>query len=252
MPPVAVVTGASRGIGFDIARGLGREGREVVLVARDPGRLSAAVGDLRAEGIVASFEAANLAVPEETNRLAERLLARWPTIQVLVNNAGVSGYRRVVELEDSAWNELLETNLSTIFRLTRALAPSLCSSGAGAIVNVGSVAGLRAIEGLAAYCTAKAGVHTLTQALALELAPCGVRVNAVAPGFIRTDLFEHVNPPALQRELGEAHPIGRVGTGAEVAAVVTFLCSASASFVTGAVIPVDGGLTAKLAVPPLL
>jgi NAD(P)-dependent dehydrogenase (short-subunit alcohol dehydrogenase family) len=118
-------------------------------------------------------------------------------------------------------------------------------------VNVGSVFGIRAVPGSLAYVASKSALHAITRALALEYGPAGIRVNAVAPGFIRTDMFERSHPPERQTALARSHPPGRVGLPSEVASVVSFLCSPDSAFVSGAVIPVDGGLSARLAIPDI-
>lgn len=249
---VAVVTGASRSIGFAVARVLGREGARVVLVARDPDRLRRAAEALAAEGIGAEPWPCDLADRRAVNELAPSLRERFPAIQALVNNAGIAELRTVAETDDDYWDRVIEVNLSAAFVLVRGLADALVASGSGAVVSISSVMGIATAAGLAPYSASKAGLQHLTKTLAVELGPLGVRVNAVAPGFVRTDMFEEHHPPARQEALGRAHPLRRVGTVEEVAAVVAFLLSDRASFVSGVTLPVDGGLTCQLAIPTLL
>jgi 3-oxoacyl-[acyl-carrier protein] reductase len=249
---VVVVTGGSRGIGYAIAEALGAERALVVLVARDTARLADAAGSLREAGVEAETRACDLRDRAATSALAAALAADFPEIQALVNNAGIGEIRRLEDTADESWDRTIEINLSAAFALSRGLVQPLERSGAGAIVNVSSVMGLGTTAGLAPYSAAKAGLQQLTRSLAVELGPRAIRVNAVAPGFIRTEMFEDHHPPARREALGRAHPLGRVGTVDEVANVVAFLCSGRASFVSGAVVPVDGGLTAELAIPRLV
>jgi 3-oxoacyl-[acyl-carrier protein] reductase len=249
--PVAVVTGASRGIGLAVAHELGRRGMHVVAVARDEARLAAAGEELAAAGVAVETAAADLADRTELEALGRDLAERHAAIAALVNNAGATDLRENADVDPDEWEWNLALNLSAPQALSRALSPALERAG-GAIVNVGSVTGLMAARGLAPYGAAKAGLHHLTRVLALELGGAGVRVNAVAPGFIATELFDSHHPPERQEALGRAHGLGRVGTPEEVAAVIGFLCSPAAAFVSGVVLPVDGGLTARLGIPDLV
>lgn len=248
---VVVVTGASRGLGMGMARALGSEGARVVLVARQPGRLQAAAQELEAEGIATATRACDLADRAATNELAADLSAAYGQIQGLVNNAGVADHRLAADVDDDSWNRVIEINLSAVFALTRGLIEPLAASGGGAIVNISSVMGIGATAGLAPYSASKAGLQHLTRSLALELGPRGIRVNAVAPGFIHTGMFEE-HPQERRDAIRAAQPIGRLGRIEEVAAAVCFLLGEGAGFVTGHTLAVDGGLSCQLAIPPLL
>ncbi len=249
---IAVVTGGSRGIGFAVAEALGREGARVVLVAKDEGRLEAAANRLSKADVKTEIRPIDLADREAAGAGAKAIAYEFPVIQALVNNAGISHLNPVSELPDDLWDRVLDINLRSAFTFSRDLFEPLRASGRGAIVNVSSVMGIGTTAGLSAYSASKAGLEHLTRSMAIEFGRDGIRVNAVSPGFIRTDMFDRSHPPERQVALGDAHPLGRVGAAEEVADVIAFLCSDGASFVNGAVLPVDGGLTCELAIPRLL
>jgi 3-oxoacyl-[acyl-carrier protein] reductase len=238
----AVVTGASRGIGAAIARRLSLDGFGVALVATNRSLLEELADELGE----AEVHACDLADRGALAALATELRARHPELHALVNNAGIA--RRAALAEHEGWDEVLELDLRAPFALTRALLPSLRAGGAS-VVNIGSMGGELGTSANASYAAAKGGLHQLTRALAVELGPERIRVNTVSPGAIRTDMFERAHSAERQRALADSAPLRRVGTPEEVAAAVSFLCSDDAAFVTGATLPVDGGLAIRLALP---
>lgn len=253
-PRWAVVTGASRGIGRAIAVRLAADGLGVVALGRTLAGLDGVAREIEAGGGMVRVRAGDLGERDLLAAVCAELTAEHPELQALVNCAGIVRVGGVAEVSPDDWDQVIEVNLRAVFELSRAMLPALFAGasrgpGGSSIVNVSSVMGLLATPGITSYSVAKAGLNHLTRTMAVELGERGVRVNAVAPGFIRTDMFETSHPVERQRSLAESHPLGRVGTPEEVASVVSFLCSAEASFVSGAVIPVDGALTARIASP---
>ncbi len=251
-PKWAIVTGASRGIGAAVARRLAADGYSMILGGTRADTLADMQREFEALGVAATPLVLDLRDRASLFGAADRLVAEHSMIHALVNNAGVAYVSSPREQVDEGWDATYEVNVRSVFDLSSLLLPALAAAdGFGSIVNISSVLGTLATEGLSSYSAAKGALNHLTHALAIDFAKHSVRVNAVAPGFIRTDMFERSHPIERQVELAAAHPLGRVGTPEEVASVVSFLCSQEASFITGAVVPVDGGLSCRLAVPAL-
>ena len=237
----ALVTGASRGIGAAIAKALAEDGWSVGVNYRENATAAdAVVAEIEQTGGRAKAVQADIRANDAANKLFEALESEFQKpVLALVNNAGVRHDDLGATLGDEEWSDVLETNLTAAFRLTRrALRPMLRARN-GRIVNVSSVVGLRANPGQANYAAAKAGLVAMTKTIAVEVAKRGITVNAVAPGWIETEMTA-----GLESDLLKAVPAQRAGKPEEVAACVRFLASEKASYVTGAVLPVDGGLAA--------
>ncbi len=247
----ALVTGASRGIGKAIALRLAHDGYAMELVATKQETLEAVRDEIAEAGGIAEVRVCDLGDREQLDRLTSELREAHPVLHALINNAGIADLGHAAEL-DRSWDSVLEVDLRAPFELCRALEPALTAADGASIVNVGSVGGTQISAGIVSYSAAKAGLHHLTRALAVEWGPKQIRVNAVAPGSIRTEMFDKAHPEERKRALADAHPLRRVATPDEVAGVVSFLCGPDASFVSGAVIPVDAGLSTKLAIVDLI
>lgn len=236
----ALVTGASRGIGAAIARGLAEDGWAVgVNYRKDSEGAERVVEEIESGGGSALAIQADVSDPAAADKLFTALEERFGSVLVLVNNAGMRADGLSPQLEDDAWDRVLETNLSAAFRTTRRALRTMMRERFGRVVNIASVVGQRANPGQANYAASKAGLIAFTSTVAAEVARRSVTVNAVAPGLVDTDLTEDIGD-----ELLNAIPARRAGTAEEVAACVRFLASQEASYVNGTTLTVDGGMTA--------
>jgi 3-oxoacyl-[acyl-carrier protein] reductase len=247
---VALVTGASRGIGAATARRLASDGARVVLAARDRGRLESVTADIARGGGDALPVVADLTDESAVDDLFDRL-DRWVgRLDVLVNNAAaVYGTEApLLELPTDLWDAVMAANLRTTYLCTVRAARRMAATGGGAIINISAASAQRAHRAVVAYDTTKGGIDAFTRAAALDLAPLGIRVNAVAPGPIVVEAWGELPPDEIDKR-SETVPLGRLGRPEDIAAAVSFLCSVEASFVTGQVLAVDGGMLAQLRPP---
>jgi 2-deoxy-D-gluconate 3-dehydrogenase len=243
---VALVTGASRGIGAAVALEMARAGMRVAVTARDTKRLGDVASELERAGarcLPVSLDVTDVAAIQPA---VDRIEAELGPIDLLVNNAGVNIPRSAVDVTEEQWDSILDTNLKGVFFCAQAVGRRMIVRRRGVIVNVASAAGLIPAEERSAYCSSKAGVVMLTKELALEWARFGVRVNAVAPTFVETELAAQTLDQPGMRELWNARiPLGRIASVGDVTAAIRFLASPGAEFITGVTLPVDGGLTMR-------
>ena len=238
---IAVVTGAGRGIGRAIALRFAAEGADVACVSRTAENAEKVAGEIRSLGRRAWAFAADVADAASVNAAAERILAEAGRVDILVNNAGVTRDGLLMKMSDEDWDTVLDTNLKGAFLFTRAFSRPFIRQRSGRIINVGSVIGLIGNAGQVNYAASKAGLFGLTKSVARELAGRGITVNAIAPGFIETDMTSELNEE-LKANILRQIPLGRFGAAEDIANAALFLASPSARYVTGQVLTVDGGM----------
>ncbi len=241
-PRVALVTGSSRGLGRAMAEELAAGGYAVAVhYVSSAGPAEEVVAGIRAAGGDAAAFGADVADAEACQKLVKDVTERFGRLDVLVNNAGITRDTLVLRMKDEDWRSVLDTNLSSAFYLARAALRGMLRSGSGRVINVSSIVGIRGNAGQANYVAAKAGLIGLTKSLAREYAAKGVTVNAVAPGFIESDMTSKLSPEVREAYLREI-PAGRFGKPEDVAKVVAFLASEAAGYVNGQTVVVDGGM----------
>lgn len=238
---VAVVTGGGRGIGRAIALKFASEGANIVVVSRTAANSEKVAGEVRALGRMAWAYAVDVADAAAVNAAAEQILAAAGKVDILVNNAGVTRDGLLMRMSDADWDTVLDTNLKGAFLVTKAFTRAFVKQRSGRILNISSVIGLMGNAGQCNYAASKAGLIGFTQSVARELASRGVTVNAIAPGFIETDMTAELNE-ALKAELLKRIPLGVLGNVDDIAAAALYLASPAARYVTGQVLTVDGGL----------
>ncbi len=243
---VAIVTGSSRGIGKAIALTFAGAGADVVVCSRDlDGKLGSAADEIRALGQRSLAVPADISQKTAVDNLVKKTVAEFGTIDILVNNAGTILRGSVTEHSEEDWDKVLDTNLKGYFLCSRAAAKVMIERKRGNIISTASMRGVVATTGRISYIVSKAGVIMLTRVLALELASYNIRVNAIAPGWIRTDLTDPVwRNPEARKEVDATIPMGRWGTVDEMASVALFLASDASSYVNGHTVLADGGIAA--------
>ena len=240
MAKVAIVTGGASGIGLAIAEKFALEGVQTIIIGRDQTKLDAAVKKMGANALAISFDLTNLA---EIPRLVEGLVQQFGKIDVLVNNAGINMKKEFMEVTDAEFYAILNTNVMSVFALSREVGRSMLANGSGSIINISSMAAQYGLPKVIAYSASKTAIEGMTRAMAVELSPKGIRVNCIAPGFIATDMSAKAlnnEPERKAKALGRT-PMGHLGQPADVADAAYFLASHASKYITGVVLPVDGG-----------
>jgi 3-oxoacyl-[acyl-carrier protein] reductase len=238
---VAIVTGASQGIGRAIALALAAAGAKVACVARSVEKLTATAEAIRAAGGTAEVLACDVANSESVEKVVEAVLAKWERLDILVNNAGITRDTLIPRMQDSDWDDVLNTNLRGAFLFTRAATRPMMQKRFGRIINIASISGLIGNPGQANYSASKAGMIGMTRTVAKELAGRKLTVNAIAPGFIETEMTGALGEVILT-EVKKRIPAKRFGQPEEIAYAVLFLASDAAAYITGQVLTVDGGM----------
>lgn len=238
---VALVTGASRGLGKAIALALAAEGASIAAVARSEDALKDTIDSIRAAGGTAEPFALDVADSAAVDATVEKIVAKFGKIDVLVNNAGVTRDGLLARMKSEDWDAVINTNLKGAFHLTRPVGRLMVKQRSGRIINISSVIGLMGNAGQANYAASKAGLIGFSKSVAREFASRGITCNVVCPGFIETDMTKDLSDD-LKKKLMERIPLQRLGQPGDIAGVVAFLCSPAASYITGQILTVDGGM----------
>jgi len=247
-----IVTGGGGGIGRAVAVRFAHAGASVIVVNRTASKAESVASEIRELGLKAVAMAADVSSEDDVRRVVADTLALNGRIDVMVNNAAVCPQIRLTDLSLDKWNEVITNNLTSVFLFSKEVIPSMIDNGGGVIVNVSSVHALATLEGYSAYAASKGGIVALTRAIALDYAKQNIRVNTVLPGAVQTPMLESsvksLDTPReeIMKQWNEAQPIGRIGQPEEIASVVMFAASPSNSFMTGATLVADGGMTIDL------
>lgn len=245
---VAVITGASSGIGFATAQAFAKKGAKVVIADVQVQKGEQAVAELKKMGAEAMFVKTDVSDAKQVENLVAQTLATYQRLDFAINNAGIDGDRApTADCTEENWDRVIDINLKGVWLCMKNQIPQMLKQGSGCIVNIASIAGVVGFQNVPAYCASKGGVIQLTKTAALEYAKQGVRINAVCPGVIKTPMVAGVfeKDPKMEEALNAATPIGRLGSPEEIASAILWLCSEHAGFMIGQPVIMDGGFTAQ-------
>lgn len=238
---IAIVTGAGRGIGREISVLLASFGAKIIVSDIAEGNSPTTVEESQSHGGHAQFFKINVSKTDEVNASVKEILKQFGKVDILINNAGITRDNLMMRLKEEDWDQVLNVNLKGAFNMSKAILPSMLKERYGRIINISSVIGLMGNPGQANYAASKAGLIGLTKAMAREVASRGITVNAVAPGYIDTEMTKAI-PEEIKKKLIEIIPAGRLGTPRDVAEGILFLCSDQAAYITGQVLGINGGM----------
>lgn len=243
---VALVTGASQGLGKSLAMGLAEAGADIVMVARGPAKLAEAEKEVSDMGVRTLTVAADVTVPEDVDRIVAQALGKFGKIDILVNNVGTYAGKPIVDSEIEDWFRLINTNLTSAYLCCRAVGRHMIERQRGKVVNMAAAMGALGARNSSAYCASKGGVIQLTRALAVEWARYGINVNAIAPGTMETEITKKMlDDPKVRKALESKVPMKRLGQPSDLVGTVVFLAASGSDYVTGQTIFVDGGFSVQ-------
>jgi NAD(P)-dependent dehydrogenase (short-subunit alcohol dehydrogenase family) len=236
----AIVTGGASGLGLAITKKFVASGITTIMIGRNAENLAAVAAEL---GDLCHYRVADLSDTESIPELIQNIITQYPRIDILVNNAGINHKKSFTEVTDEDFQRVIQTNLNAVFAISREVSKHMLEMGQGCIINISSMAAQYGIPYVIAYTAAKTAIEGITKAMATELSPAGLRINCVAPGFIKTAMSSKAldNDPARKQKVMSRTPMGKLGEAEDVAEAVYFLSSDAAKYITGVVLPVDGG-----------
>ena len=239
---IAIITGGGSGIGLSTARAFCKEGAKVILFGRQKEKLISAANELGDSALIVQGD---MTKNDDLDQLINNTLKKFKGIDILVNSAGLFNGAPLHEISDSQWDEMMDINIRSVFQLTRRVLPIMMDQKSGSIIHISSILGLIAVPEVAAYNVSKGALNQFSRSIAVEYGSYGIRSNSICPGLIETDMTaDLMNDASLMQEWSKEYPIGRFGKPEDVASACLFLASDESSFITGTVLPVDGGFTA--------